>query len=232
MVVESEPARASESSTTPAAARFDAFLAFTPPDRSVASAISKGLRHIGRRPTQLRALRVCNDGTDNAGAVAALDQSRYLIVVLSPEAAASAKVNDLVGHWLTQRGLANMLLVLAGGRLQWDAENACFDPERSDAAPEALTEYGCLPAEPFYIDVSEDAPWDADSAKLRDKITSLAAPIHGKPKDQLAGDDLREQKLFRRLRAAAVVALAVLIGCRRRRSDDGVPAASNLCLPT
>ena len=45
---------------------------------------------------------------------------------------------------------------------------------------------------------------------LRDKVTALAAPIHGKPKDQLAGDDLREQRRFRRLRAAAVAGLAVL----------------------
>jgi hypothetical protein len=62
VVVESEPERVLEPAV-PAAARFDVFLAFTPRDRSVARAISKGLREIGRRPTQLRALRVRSDDT-------------------------------------------------------------------------------------------------------------------------------------------------------------------------
>lgn len=35
-------------------------------------------------------------------------------------------------------------------------------------------------------------------------------PIHSKSKDQLAGDDLREQRRFRRLPAAAIAGLAVL----------------------
>jgi WD40 repeat protein len=67
-----------------------------------------------------------------------------------------------------------------------------------------------LPAEPLFIDVSDDAPWDHQTAAFREKITSLAAPIHGKPKDELASDDLREQRRFRRLRAAAIAGLAML----------------------
>ena len=45
---------------------------------------------------------------------------------------------------------------------------------------------------------------------FRDKVASLAAPIHGKPKDALTSDDLREQRRFRRLRRAAFAGLAVL----------------------
>jgi hypothetical protein len=101
-------------------------------------------------------------------------------------------------------------LVLAGGRLVWDSAGRCFDRQVSDAAVPVLTEPGVLPVEPFFIDVSADAPWDAHAAPLREKITALAAPIHGKPKDQLASDDLREQRRFRRLRAAAITALVML----------------------
>ncbi len=102
------------------------------------------------------------------------------------------------------------MLVVAAGHLQWDAENARFDPQLSDAVPAALTEPDVLPAEPLYIDVSDDSPWDLGDQAFRNKVTALAAPIHGKPKDELAGDDLREQRRFRRLRAAAVAGLAVL----------------------
>ena len=74
-----------------------------------------------------------------------------------------------------------------------------------------MTQPGCLPDEPFYIDVSGDAPWDPGAPAFRDKVTSLAAPVHGKPKDQLAGDDIREQRRFHRLRAAAALGMAVLL---------------------
>ena len=45
---------------------------------------------------------------------------------------------------------------------------------------------------------------------FRDKVTDLAAPIHGKSKYALASDDVREQRRFRRLRRAAISALVVL----------------------
>ena len=73
-----------------------------------------------------------------------------------------------------------------------------------------LTQPGVLPTEPFYVDVSDDAPWDPDAPVFREKVTDLAAPIHGKPKYELASDDVREQRRFRRLRRAAIVGLALL----------------------
>jgi len=198
-------------------AEFDAFLSYTHRDRLVANGIQRGLHQVGRRLGQLRALRVFRDDTnlevspDLWGKITdAMDRARFLVVVLSPAAAQSHWVNKEVGYWLTHRGREQLLLVLAAGQLRWDTERVCFDAQASDAAPPVLTEPGVLLAEPFYIDVSADAPWDPRSLALRDKITALAAPIHGKPKDQLAGDDLREQRRFRRLRAAAVAGLAVL----------------------
>jgi WD40 repeat protein len=196
---------------------YEAFLSYAHRDRDVTSAIQKGLHQIGRRVGQLRALRVFRDDTNLtanpdlwAKITEALDGSRFMIVVLSPQSAASHWVNEEVKHWLSQRGHQGLMLVLAEGDLQWNAEDARFDPERSSAALPTLTEPGSLPAEPLYIDVSGDAPWELRSLAFRDKVTSLAAPIHGKPKDDLTGDDLREQRRFRRLRRAAIAALAVL----------------------
>ena len=196
---------------------YDAFLSYAHLDRPVATRIQKGLHQIGRRLGRLRALRVFRDDTDLTASpdlwgriTDALDRARYLVVVLSPEAARSFWVNREVSYWLEHGGRDRLLLVVAAGRLQWDSQHARFDPQLSNAALPVLTEPGVLPAEPFFIDVSEDAPWDPREATPREKITALAAPIHGKPKDQLASDDLREQRRFRRLRAAAVTGLAVL----------------------
>lgn len=191
--------------------RFDAFVAAAGPDRPVANGIVKGLRQIGRRPGRLRALRVYTPAADDSASADALDRSRYLIAVLSPAAASSARVDGELAHWLQRQQLDRVLLVLADGQLLWDPEHRRFDPSSSDSAPAVLTRPGSLPDEPFYIDVSGDAPWDPGEPVFRDKVTSLAAPVHGKPKDQLAGDDIREQRRFRRLRAAAALGMAVLL---------------------
>jgi len=197
---------------------YDAFLCYAYPDRVVASAIQEGLHQIGRRVGQLRALRVFGDdpnltaNPDLWGTITeALDSSRFMIAVLSPQYASSRWVNEEVSYWLQHRGHEQLMLVLAKGQLVWDATTQRFDPEQSDAAPPVLTQPGSLPAEPLYIDVTDDAPWDYRAPLLREKITALAAPIHGKPKDGLASDELREQRRFRRNRLAAVAAVAILI---------------------
>jgi len=196
---------------------FDAFLSYTHSDRPVVSGIQKGLHRIGRRVGQLRALRVFRDDTDLTASpdlwgriTDALDRSRFLIMTLSPQAAQSVWVNREIGYWLERRGREQLMLVVASGQLRWDQASARFDPQTSNAAPPVLTQPGSLPSEPLFIDVSDEAPWDYRGPTFRDKITALAAPIHGKPKDQLASDDLHEQRRFRRLRAAAITGLILL----------------------
>ena len=150
----------------------------------------------------------------------AMDRSRYLIVVLSPYAAASGWVDKEVAYWLEQRGPDQLLIVLAQGHLHWDEATARFDPDRSDAALQVLTEPGVLAAEPLHVDVSGDAPWDLQAPGFRDKVTDLAAPIHGKSKYELTSDDVREQRRFRRLRRAAIIGLANAYRHRGRRRSD------------
>jgi WD40 repeat protein len=202
----------------PESGRYDAFLSYTHEDRPVAKAVQDALHRIGRHFGQRRALRVFRDDTnlevsqDLWGKITdAMDDARFMVLVLSPLAAKSQWVNEEVKHWLARRNGLTPMIVLAGGRLEWDKVNRCFNPLLSDAAPPALTVPGVLPGEPFFLDVSGDGPpWSASSAGFRDKMTALAAPMHGKPKDQLAGDDLREYRKLRRLRAATITGLAIL----------------------
>lgn len=196
---------------------YDAFLSYSHADRAVAAGIQKGLHRIGRRMGRLHALRVFRDATDLTaspdlwGKVAeAMGQARYCIVVLSPHSAVSEWVDREIDYWLRTRGPEQLLFVVAGGKLKWDRHTQRFDPERSTVALPVLTRPGVLPTEPLYVDVTEDAPWDPRAALFREKLTDLAAPIHGKPKYELAGEDLREQRRFRRVRRIAVVSLVLL----------------------
>ncbi|MFJ2835253.1 toll/interleukin-1 receptor domain-containing protein [Nocardia sp. NPDC087230] len=196
---------------------YDAFLSYSHADRAIAAGIQRGLHRIGRRVGRLHALRVFRDATDLTaspdlwGKVAeAMDQARYCIVVLSPHSAASEWVDREIGYWLRTRGPDQLLFVVAGGQVKWDRDTHRFDPARSTVALPVLTQPGSLPTEPLYVDVTEDAPWDPRAALFREKLTDLAAPIHGKPKYELAGEDLREQRRFRRLRRAAVAGLVLL----------------------
>ncbi|GAD82878.1 TIR domain-containing protein [Nocardia asteroides NBRC 15531] len=211
-----------EATTIPPDARvtptsYDAFLSYSHADRAVAAGIQRGLHRIGRRMGRLHALRVFRDATDLTaspdlwGKVAeAMDRARYCIVVLSPASAASEWVDREIAYWLRTRGPEQLLFVVAGGQVKWDRHTHRFDPDRSTVALPVLTEPGALPTEPLYVDVSEDAPWDPRATLFREKLTDLAAPIHGKPKYELAGEDLREQRRFRRIRRIAVLTLILL----------------------
>ena len=196
---------------------YDAFISYDHDDRAVAQGIQRGLHRIGKRIGQLRALRVFRDSTDLSASpnlwgkvTDALGRSRYMIVVLSPNAVASKWVNKEVGYWLEERGPERLLFVVAGGEVAWDEATQRFDPDRSDAALPLLIQRGVLPTEPLYVDVTGDAPWDPAAPLFREKVTDLAAPIHGKPKDELAGEDRHEQRRFRRLRRVAIVSLVLL----------------------
>ncbi|MFD4434056.1 toll/interleukin-1 receptor domain-containing protein, partial [Nocardia sp. NPDC058497] len=196
---------------------YDAFLSYSHADRAIAAGIQKGLHRIGRRMGHLHALRVFRDATDLTASpdlwgkvTEAMDQARYCIVVLSPHSAVSEWVDREIDYWLRTRGSERLLFVVAGGKLKWDRHTQRFDPERSTVALPVLTEPGVLPTEPLYVDVTEDAPWDPRAPLFREKLTDLAAPIHGKPKYELAGEDLREQRRFRRLRSAAIAGLVLL----------------------
>jgi TIR domain len=154
--------------------RYDAFLSYDHDDRAAARGIQRGLHVIGRRMGKLHALRVFRDATDLTAnpnlwgeVTGAMDESRYLIAVLSPQAAASKWVNKEVAYWLAQRGPDRLMFVVAGGRLAWDEDAARFDPDCSDAALPVLTAVGSLPTEPLYVDVSDDTPWDVSDKVFR-----------------------------------------------------------------
>lgn len=199
---------------------YDAFLSYSHADIGVAEALQRGLHRVGRRVGQLRALRVYRDATDlaaNPGFWAKLEEaiqsSRYLVAVLSPAAAGSEWVNREIETWISERGSDHVLIALVEGSLVWDSERNRFDPELSNAAPDALLQRDVFAAEPLFVDLtgfSSAELADIQQGPFRSKVVDIAAPIHGKSKDQLDGEDRKELRRFRRYRRAAVAGLVAL----------------------
>lgn len=212
MVTTAEPAAGS--------ARYDAFLSYSHEDAAIASALQRGLHRVGRPLGRLRALRIYRDATDlaaNPGFWAelerAMDDARWLVALASPAAAGSEWVARELRRWIDTRGGDHVLLVLARGTLKWDPTDRRFDPDRSDALVPVLAEPGVFDDEPLYVDLTSLSPdeiGDLRAPAFRARVVDLAAPIHGKPKDQLDSEDRRELRRFRRYRRIAVALLAVL----------------------
>lgn len=196
----------------------DAFISYShSADEDIAPALEKGMERLARPWYRIRALDVFRDQSDLALTPhlwetirTTIDGVRFLVVLLSPESAASKWVNQEVAHWCDTRGTDQLLIVLTGGEVMWDDRSGDFSVE-STAVPPSLR--GRYRAEPLY----EDLRWAHTAADLtlrnprfRSAVARLAAPIHGIPPDDLEGEDVRLRRRARRLARAGVAGLAVL----------------------
>jgi WD40 repeat protein len=198
---------------------WDAFISYShAADGRLAPAIQSGLQRFMRPWYRRRALRVFRDETGLAvdpalwsGIVGALEQSRFFILFASPEAARSRWVNREIEYWRAKKRVEHILPVVTDGGWVWDDAHGDFDWARSTATPPALK--GAFVQEPRHLDLC----WahsaeriDARNPKFLDAIAELAAPIHGKAKDELVGEDIRLRRRARRLAWGAISGLALL----------------------
>ena len=126
-------------------------------------------------------------------------------MLCSPEAAASDWVNREVEHWLAQKEVGHILPVLTDGTLVWDPDRGDFDAAASTALPPALV--GRFHDEPRHLDLRwarDEQQLDLRQSRFREAVADLAAPIHGMAKDELEGEDIRQYRRARRLRAAVL----------------------------
>ncbi len=104
-----------------------------------------------------------------------------------------------------------MLVILTDGELVWRAAERDFDWSATTALPPLLS--GTIRDEPLYVDLR----WAKKSEELsirhtqfRAAILDLASPLHGRPKDELDGEDVRQHRRTRRMTWAAGTLLVLL----------------------
>ncbi len=197
-----------------AAAAFDAFISYSHAvDGKLAPALQAGLHRFAKPWYRLRALRVFRDETSLSASpelwpsiVEALDRSRWFILLASPEAAKSKWVNDEVEHWCKDRSTKHVIVVVTK-----DVRDGDFDWEQTTSFPPALR--AALEQEPRVVDLRwarDEADVSLHNARFRDAVADVAAPLHGRAKDELSGEDVRQHRRAIRLARSGVAALALL----------------------
>ena len=196
----------------------DAFISYSHSvDSRLAAALEHGLERLARPWNRLRAMSVFRDESELGAAdhlwariANHLDNSRFFIVLACPEAAASKWVNREVSHWCDTRGTEGLVVIWTGGTLVWNDDVQDFTSD-STAGPDALR--GRFVGVPLYIDLV----WARDAVELglrhtefRAAVVHVASPIHGKPPEELEGEDIRLHRRARRLARSAVGALVAL----------------------
>jgi len=208
---------------------YDAFISYShTADSTVAAALQSALHSFAKPWYRLRAVHIFRDQTNLAVNPAlwssireALDQSLFLILFASPEAATSPWVAKEAEYWIGKNGPSHVLIVLTGGTLKWDRSSASFTAEHTTALPASLLR--AFPEEPLFLDLQ----WARDGAaplrlrepRFHEAVLQLAATLHNRPKDELDGVDIRNQRHARWLAASGLITilLASLFAFRQTR---------------
>jgi hypothetical protein len=199
--------------------RYDAFISYAhEADTVFAPVLQRGLQRLANPWNRRRALEVFRDESSLAvspglwpSICAALDASRWFVVLASPEAARSEWVGKEIMHWVSSKGTGHLLVVVTNGSFIWDRASGALSRASSAWNPELR---GIFSVEPKYLDMA----WvrggtrpTLRNARFRDQIATLAAAIREVPKEEIEGEDVRQQRRTRRIVQAVIATLTVLV---------------------
>ena len=221
------------------APRYDAFISYShEPDTDIAARIQGALERIAKPMLKRRALRVFRDTTGlGAGGelwpqiTAAMDVSEWLVLLCSVRGATvSPDRPDWVGRelrrWLATKGPQRIILVVTDGPttttpkddprhqggLHWNEKLNDFDRAASKSLHPVL--FGVFSQQPLWADLSAARDDPTMTYEHRGFVESLGQAIgglHGKPPNEVFGEDLRIHKRTRRLTFGAIAALSGLL---------------------
>jgi WD40 repeat protein len=197
---------------------YDAFISYAhEADAVLAPVLQRGLQQLGKQWNRRRAMEVFLDETSLAvspglwpSIQAALDASRWFVVLASPEAARSQWVSKEITHWASSKGADHLLVVVTNGSFSWDTASG----ELSTASTAWNPELGrVFPVEPRYLNMAwarGEGSLTLRNARFRDQIATLAAAIREVPKEEIEGEDVRQQRRTRRIVEVVIAALTLL----------------------
>ena len=203
----------------------DAFISYRHArDGELAEALETGLQSLGRPWLGRRTLDVIRDTSDLSTSpnlwqsiATHLDQSRFLILLASPESAASPWVAREIEHWVDLGRNEQLLLVLTAGALRWNDAERRFDPSVEDNAASAALD-GVFASEPLWLDMrgvrtgaaQYEAGLSLDNPVFKLDVARLQSPIRRMRVSDIFADDLEQFRKGRRRRRLSVAGLMTL----------------------
>ncbi|HEY6489462.1 MAG TPA: TIR domain-containing protein [Terracidiphilus sp.] len=222
--------------------RYRAFVSYShASDAQLAASLQSSLSRFAKPWYRLRTMRVFLDKTSLSANPAlwptieqALGQSEYFLLLASPTSANSVWVQQEVRWWLQNKTAEKLVVCLTDGVILWDNKTGDFDWDKTNAVPAILK--GAFPSEPLYADfrAAKTANKYAKSdPAFRDALLDLAAPLLGRPKDDLDGEDIRLHRKTERIAWAAaffivVFALAAGLGVTMAHQRQKIAASRAL----
>ena len=204
----------------PAKMKYHGFLSYSrAADGKLAPALQQSLHSLARPWYRFRLIHVFRDLTSLSanpelwGSIeAALADSEHFLLMASPEAAGSKWVRQEVKWWLANRPVNKLLIILTDGEARWDAAANDFDWSCTSALPADLRRR--FEQEPLWVDLRWAKGQDQLSlhhSQFRAAVLDLAAPLLGRPKDELDGEDVRRLRTARRLAGGTIITLSLLL---------------------
>jgi WD40 repeat protein len=192
---------------------YDAFISYSNSDSAeLAFALWRRLRQLAKPWYKLRVQRIFLDKAELPGSPdlggeieRALSESRWLVLIASPAAAASQWVNREVEWWLGHDRSDRLLIASTTPELRWDERTR--DWADGALVPPALR--GALRTEPNLVDLTAEALSKGKNLSPA-KVSFIAAPIRDRRPPDLVGEDLRQRRRARQFAAFAALSLAVL----------------------
>ena len=199
--------------------KYQAFVSYShESDARLAASLQSSLSRFAKPWYRLRTMRIFQDKSSLSANPAlwnsieqALGQSEYFLLLASPASAKSLWVHREIEWWLQNRSVGMLIIGLTDGAILWDNQAADFDWTVTTALPSSLK--GVFPAEPLYADfraAKADGKYVDSDPAYRAALLDIAAPLMGRPKDELDGEDIRLHRKAERTAWAAAMFIAVL----------------------
>jgi WD40 repeat protein len=199
--------------------RYRAFVSYShESDARLAASLQESLSRIAKPWYRLRTMRIFLDKTSLSASPAlwptieqALGQSDYFLLLASPVSAKSVWVQKEVGWWLQNRSADKLVLCLTDGVILWDGSAGDFDWNKTNAI--AMVLKGAYSSEPLYADFRAAKAanrYDSSDPAYRDALLDVAAPLMGRPKDDLDGEDIRVHRRTEGIEWAVALIMVIL----------------------
>ena len=198
--------------------RYNAFISYSHEGtRNFASKLERAVQQFAKPWSKFRMLNIFRDESnlnlspDLWGSIeAALNESEFLIYLAHPEAAKSIWINREIEHWISTRGVSNLILVITEGQFQWNHQSNLLDQDATDVLPPALQL--AFRNEPLYLDLRWAQPLRefGEDPRFHSAVAALAATLRKRSVEDITGEEWAQHRKKIRYRNIAIASLGVL----------------------